>query len=82
MYLDEGEELNVTRGLNNYLTFASQMVQQVRRHSHIALWTSSDDHLSWSRCERQSFSGTLALRTAVACVCHGWLHLSEIAWAA
>lgn len=29
MYLDQGEELNLSRNLNNYLNLASQMVQQV-----------------------------------------------------
>ena len=30
MYLDEGEEMNLERGLNNYITMASQVVAQVR----------------------------------------------------
>lgn len=34
MYLDEGEEMNLTRSLNNYITMASQVVRQVRRYSH------------------------------------------------
>ena len=32
MYLDQGEELNLSRNLNNYLNLASQMVQQVLVH--------------------------------------------------
>ena len=30
MYLDQGEEMNLERNLNNYLTMASQVVRQVR----------------------------------------------------
>ena len=30
MYLDQGEEMNLERNLNNYLTMASQVVHQVR----------------------------------------------------
>ena len=29
MYLDQGEEMNLTRSLNNYITMASQVVRQV-----------------------------------------------------
>jgi hypothetical protein len=31
MYLDAGEEMNLTRSLNNYLSLAAQQVLQVRR---------------------------------------------------
>ena len=34
MYLDQGEEMNLTRSLNNYITMASQVVRQVWAHSH------------------------------------------------
>jgi hypothetical protein len=36
MYLDQGEELNLQRNLNNYINMASQVVLQVGYHSFIS----------------------------------------------
>ena len=47
MYLDQGEEMNLERGLNNYIAMASQVVAQVRPPlPHAPVWTpkyASDD---------------------------------------
>ena len=49
MYLDQGEELNLTRSLNNYINMASQVVLQVGSHllsSEIALLAFSGSHIA------------------------------------
>ena len=48
MYLDQGEEMNLERNLNNYLTMASQVVRQVR--SAFALVSSFYRAASGWRC--------------------------------
>jgi hypothetical protein len=49
MYLDQGEELNLTRSLNNYITMASQVVLQVKFHllsPETAMLAFSGTHIS------------------------------------